>query len=148
MSDLLKQTEDAIRTVEDGEALADHVLDALEFVARLGEVHRLLKGRLESAAIKWIEINGEIVSGDKRWYVGTNKVTKCVNVKATLEALLEKTGGDLMAVAECMSTSAWKPATTKKILGDTSLFVTEEKPDLETGKPSKKLKVLDPKFLD
>jgi len=73
--------------------------------------------------------------GEKRLYVGTEKRTKCPSPKATLERLLNLTGGDLGTVAECLSSGAWKPGACRELLGDQwgECFTVEEVPDIKTG---------------
>lgn len=135
---LLKTTYDAIDTVENGLASREEVLNALNFMDALSEATRELKARLEAAAIKWIEANGELEFGDIRYYVGPNKTTKCLNLSGTLEALLTATGGDFEAVVRCLSTSAFKHGACREALPESeynALFKTEEVMDLKEGKP-------------
>ena len=137
-TELLKITHDAIDTVENGLASKEQVLFALNFMDTLAEATRLLKSRLEAAAIKWIQENGELEYGDIRYYVGPNKTTKCLDAGKTLEALLSATDGDFEAVVRCMSSSAWKHGACREALPPAvyeNLFRTEEVMDLKEGKP-------------
>lgn len=128
---------------------ADAVLSAMNLVRRLGEIHRDLKDRLEAASIQWIEVNGDLTDGEVRYYVAPNKSTKCVDLRGTFQALLDKSGGDLDSVVLCLSSGAFKPSATKEVLGDLadSLFVTEVTKDLKTGKPTgPRVQKHDPRF--
>ena len=148
--DIIILARTAISTVESNPvATKEDVLTALNFTKRLRELAKELSDNAESAAIQWIQQNGEIVDGDIRFYVAPNKVTKCLNVKGTLGAVLESSGGDLDAVAECLASSAWKHGATKKMLGDKAdeFFETVETADLKTGIGAKRLQKVDQKFI-
>ena len=107
--------------------------------ARLAEVKR----QYEEAAIEWLNANGgSLECGEIRWYTGVDKVTKCVDQRETLGALLRAADGDLDSLAGCLAAGAFKPGAARQVL-DTDYdryFTTTEKPDLKTGKPSKRLK--------
>lgn len=132
---IVEDTRIAISNIENPLATRDEVLTALNIVARLKELAKELGEQAERAAIEWINVNGEIVDGDMRFYVAPNKTHKCKDTKGVLAALLEESGGDLDAVAECFASGAWKPGETKKRLGDRAnqFFETVETPDLKTG---------------
>jgi hypothetical protein len=117
-NEIITASKDAIELVESGLADADHVLQAIEFVKALGKLHRDLDARLKAASIEWIKKNGRIVSGTRTVYVAPDKTVKCVNVKATVEAVLTKCGGDMDSFVECLSANAFKPSATRKLLGD------------------------------
>jgi hypothetical protein len=148
--DIIILARTSISTVESNPvATKEDVLTALNFTKRLRELAKELSDQAEAASIAWIQANGEIIDGDIRFYVAVNKTHKCKDVKATLAALLEKSGGDLDSVTECMSTNAWKPGETKKRLGDDAdkFFETIEAADLKTGIGAKRLQKVDQKFI-
>ena len=140
MTDIIPTTQAHIEIIESGDATVDQVLMAQEFIKKLGEIHRELKEKLELATIAYIEKNGEIRDGERRFYVGPNKSTRCVDVRKTVEAVFEVSGGDFDVFVECLSSSAFKPAATKKVLGDkaSELFIDTETKDLKTGELGKK----------
>lgn len=148
MNDIIETTLTALDVLESGMASPDQYLSAMEFVKRLGEVHRELKDRMEQATIKYIQAHGPIEDGTKRYYVAANKSTKCVDVRRTVEALLNAVGGDVDAFTDCLSSGAFKPAATKKVLGEAGadLFVTTETPDLKTGEIKPRLQCADERF--
>lgn len=148
-SNPIQKCDEAIGLIEDGIASKSEVMTAMAFKQKLGEIYRAINHRFEEAAIKWIELNGEIEDGEKRYYVGTQTTRKCLNVRATVEAILTETGGDLDAFTSALSTSAFKPAMACQILGEKAngLFETVTAKDLKTGAPKKKLKGVDPKRL-
>lgn len=122
---LITTTADAIELIESGLADQEQVLEAIEFKNALGKLYRDMAERLEAAALAWIEKNGEIWDGTRHVYAKPNSTIKCTSVKRTLEAVLTKTGGDLEAVVECLSSDAFKQGATRKLLGDDAdgLFV-------------------------
>lgn len=148
MNDQLTTTGETIEAIELGFADRADVLRAMAMVQQCKHAVAALSQRMEAAVIAWIGANGEIEDGDNRYYVGTSKTTKCVDVKATLDRLLTVTGGDLDAVNSCLSTGAFKPAATLAVLGSegAGLFTTEVVQDLKTGKPKVGLKAVNKKF--
>jgi hypothetical protein len=148
MTDQLTTTGETIEAIEMGFANRDDVLRAMAQVQHCKHAVAALHQRMEAAVIQWIQTNGDLEEGDNRYYVGTEKRTKCVDVKATLTKLLDVTGGDLDAVMACLSTGAFKPAATLEVLGDDGrdLFTTEVVQDLKTGKPKRALKAANKRF--
>lgn len=141
MSNILETVNDSLEVLESGLASKEEVVNALSFVGRLKEITKELSARVDAGALAWVQANGPIENGDKRWYVGKDKTTKCRDVAGTVKAVLEATGGDVEAFTACLSTGAFKPAATIKVLGKAGddLFETIERPDL-------KLKTIDRKL--
>ena len=149
-TDLITTVREAYAVLYDPGPTRDDVLKALDLSARLREVARELTEQVEAGAIAWVQAHGEIIDGDVRYYVGANKSVKCRDVKGTLGAVLEVTGGDLDAVIECLSSGAFKPAKTKALLGKRAdeFFETTETMDLKTGAAGKpRLQKHDPRFI-
>lgn len=147
MTSPIEKLADSIALVEDGIATKEEVMQALAFKQQLGEIYRALSSRFEKAAIQWIEANGDIEDGAKRYYVGTAHKRTCKDVPETIRTILETGGPDLLVSA--LSTSCFRPATAMEILGDRAgdLFICEDVPDLKTGKPRKVLKSTSPKAI-
>lgn len=126
----------------------ENVLLALGYAKRLRELAKELTDQAEQAAIGYIKEHGEFAVGETRYYVGVRKDTKCKDAKAVLAAVLEVTGGDLDAVNECLSSGAWKPGATKKVLGDAAVqhFETVEVGELREGKAVPRLQVVNTAF--
>lgn len=148
MSDtIITDVRNSLARVDGPTATREDVLAALDFAKRLREIAAELSRQAEAGAIAWIDAHGPITEGELRWYVGTNRTHKCRDVRGTLAALLEATGGDLDRVAECLSSSAWKPGAAKAVLPDADAwFETVETPDLKTGKPERRLQKADANF--
>lgn len=142
---LVQTVRDALCNLESGTATKEDVLTTMGFVKRLSEVAKDCRSQFEKLAIEWIDANGEIDDGRVRWYVGPERKTKCINTRATIEALLNATGGDIDRMAECLASDPFKPASTKALLEDAGvdhgcLFQTVEEQDLKEGKPKRALK--------
>jgi hypothetical protein len=125
----------------------DAVMKAMDSVQLLKDEVRQLAGVCEAAIIRWIEENGDITVGDVRYYVGPEYKHKCVNVPAAVEAVLNATGGDMKVFCDCLTSQPFKPASTRKVLGeDTPLFETTTELDIKTGKPKRGLQRSDARF--
>lgn len=122
-----------IEVVESGLASRDEFMSALNAVKVMKEKVKALDQRMTAAAIEFVKEYGTFDDGDFIYAVGKAKTTKCTDLRATVEAVLNKTAGDVDAFTLCLSTSAFKPAFTRKLLGDDAapLFVDEEKDKLE-----------------
>ena len=133
--------------VENGAATREEVIEALNVRAAMKARMKEVDAAFEAAVIAWIQANGEIECGDIRYYVGTEKVTRCIDQTTTLWTLLEAGGGD--TVAHCLSSGAFKPGACREVLGELwdGHFVTTERPDLKTGKPKRGLRSVDKRFL-
>lgn len=129
----------------------DIVLQAMERVHFLKKEAKRLDDLFEQFAIEWIRSNGDLVVNDTvRYYVGATKTTKCVDVPETIKALLNATDGDFGKLCETLSSGCIKHGAAKKILSEedfTKLFITSSSDNLEEGKPDKKLKKIDTKFV-
>lgn len=146
MSDIITNTRAAIDRVLCGEATADDVLTCLGVVDRLKQITRDLTEQSEKAVIDWIGQNGELTCGDVRYYVATNKSTKCTDKERAVTAILSASGGDIAALARCMSSDSLKPGACRELLPPDEfdgLFETREVPDLKTGKPRVRLQKFD-----
>lgn len=95
----------------------EHALEALTALANFKKRVAEVEAQIKAGVIAHIKANGPIVNGDVRYYVAPNKTTKCLDARGVLDALMTATAGDLEAVTACLSTDAWKPAATKKVLG-------------------------------
>ena len=127
--------------------------DAVALLSRISVAKdrmRDLDKMVKEAVIEFIDRTGlEPTTLDgKRYYVGIVKRTKCNDTRAALEALLNATGGDLDAIAECLSSNALKPGACRKSLDGTwdDHFTVTESPDLKTGKAKRTLQLADDRY--
>lgn len=137
--------------------LADPEKMTAEEAARLVDLISAMKARLKEVSdqcnttlMEYIKKHGDLEVGMTRYYVGTDTFTTCRSNEAVLKAIVEHTDGDIGACAGFMVSGAWKHGAIKKQLGEekwSELFVTTPKSDVKTGKPAKKLKKADPRFI-
>lgn len=149
MGDIITDVRAAIDRVVEGGARKDDVLTTIGIVDRLKELTRELSAKSEAAILAWIEQNGDIESGEVRYYAGTNKTVRCRDHDGTVQAILAATGGDVSAVAKCLASSAWKHAACRELLPADeyeSLFELKETLDLKTGKPVRRVQKFDGRF--
>ena len=151
MTNLQQATEAALAVIqrEEGLVTQDEVVKALDLRSNLKAFVRELDGQIEAAVIRWINQNGEIEVGDVRYYVGTEKTTKCVDPRRAIEAIFDAVGADFDSFLSTLVSQPFKPATTRTVVGDDvadSLFVTSTQEDVKTGKPRKRLQVVDSRF--
>lgn len=144
----IERVEDALATMEEGSATPDQVRAALSFKQQLYEVYRSITFRFDLAMVAWIEKNGDLEDGMKRYYVGTETKRKCRAVPVAFKALLEKCGGDLDLVLTTLASDAFKPASAMKMLGDDAPkhFESTVEKDVKTGEPKKKVKTFDERY--
>lgn len=113
---------------------------------RIAEIEADMKRQL----IEWIEANGPLVINETKYYVGDRKDTKCVDVPATVQALLEATGGDFGKVCECLASQPVKHGASKRVLSADqydALFKVETVPVLKEGVAQKQLQKVNTNFL-
>ena len=151
MTNVQQATEAALAVIqrEEGLVTQDDVVKALDLCQNPKAVVRELDAQIEAAVIQWINQNGDIEVGDIRYYVGTEKTTKCIDPRRTLEAVFDAVGADFDSFLGTLVSQPFKPATTRTIVGDDvadSLFVTSTQEDVKTGKPRKRLQVSNEKF--
>lgn len=110
----------------------------------LSELKRI-KALCELQMLVWIKANGAIeVSDEVRYYAGSEKITKCLDVPGTVEAVMAATGGDFTRFCDVLASNAIKYGAAKNVLSPEEyarLFKTEWKDTLE-----KKLMKSDDKF--
>ena len=129
-------------TMTNDEALA--MYDRVLFYAK--EMKRV-KEQAETQVVEWIKKNGDlIVSPTVRYYVGAEKVTKCTNVPAAMEAILTVCEGDFTKFCGVLSSNAIKHGAASKLLPPKvyeQYFRVEIKEDLREGGAAKTLKRID-----
>ncbi len=136
------------------DATQDRVLELYELVQGIKQRIQTIDADLKAAMIEWINANGQIQYGTKRFYVGTKKTTvNTSNTLAIVNAVLNASGGDIEPVVNAMVANPFKKSATQEILGDQwgEHFEVVDVPDLcegkATGKPVKELKIADKRFL-
>ena len=67
-----------------------------------------IRQRVEQIAVKWIEANGPVMSGDLQYTVGYRREVHCLDRQRTLDMILECSGGDLNAIVDHLRSDAYK----------------------------------------
>ncbi len=107
-----------------------------------------LEDMWDSAMLEHVQAVGPVVIGDIRYYAGTKKVTKCRDVKATLELFLAVS--DIDTLAACLSSNAFKHGAAKDAFTPDQwdeCFIVEEQAELKEGKPVKSLQSINTRFI-
>lgn len=114
------------------------------FKRRVKEIDAAYK-EAELAAVE--RLGGVDLGDGRRLYVGTTKRTKCRDVAATLEGLLDATQGDVERIASCLSSNAWKHGACREYLSDwDEHFHVEEVKDVKTGKAKRAVQLADDRY--
>lgn len=146
----LQSLESRVKLVE-LETPLDSLMNLRENLAFMkGQISELSK-QLDAKLIEWINKNGAITIGTRRIFVGEDKSTKCKDVKAAMQALLEASGGDWDQVVQCLSANAIKHGAARTVLEDKwgDHFEVIEKTELKEGveKPVKQIVDMDTQFI-
>jgi hypothetical protein len=124
-----------------------------EMISAVGAAKTVVKEldrMLDNAMYERLLVCREIIYGDIRYYLGEDKTVKCVDVRATMNAVLDASGGDLDKMSECLSSNAFKPGETRKLLPSEvfdECFETKVKPTIREGRPSKAVLQANMRFL-
>lgn len=147
---IMQRTGDATDAIT-ADSSHDDVCLAIQYRDALKEATRLLCERVDAAVMEWIRVHGDVTIGPVRYYIGQSTTTKCRSVPDTLRAVLETTGGDVDAVAQLLSASAFKPGACKKTLPPEvydAHFETRAVEDVKTGVPKPpRLQEFDERFV-
>lgn len=139
----LVRLETAIERLMSPTATDEDFLGAMDTEAGLKQIVREYSARLEEAAIAYIQRRGGSVETlTARFYVGTEKVTKCRDVPRAVDAVLQACGGDLDRLKQCLASGALKQGECKAVLGNEwgRHFDVTERLDMKTGKPARGVK--------
>ncbi len=122
---------------------------SIEDVSRRMDVIDAMKRRLkelecefDQQMMEWIDANGDVTIGEKRYYNGYEKETKCIDGRGAVESLLVACNGDLDQFCGCLASGALKPGASRSVLSPEAFarfFETREKKSLKEGKPVRKV---------
>ena len=129
----------------DEDAPAGQILDLWERVQRHKRALREFDQELRQEFVRWLDANGELEVGDKRFYVKEKHTTRAIDKLQTAEALLTATSGDLQAFIDCLSSQPFLLGVSRKVVGNEAfaeLFATEMVYDVGEGKPKKAIREL------
>ncbi len=136
----------------DSDALA--LVRLRDLVSHFQRRLREIAEETEAALLERIDAEGDIVlSEDERLYVGTTKVTRCIDDQGVLMAILEAGNGNLELLTTgaggLLASQPWKHGAVRKLIGDVrsnALFVEEVRRDVKTGKPLRSVKLHDKRY--
>lgn len=149
VNDLIQQTESAILGLDFETATREQVLQSIDIIAGLKAKVKELDTNHKAALLAWLQFNGDLEVGELRYYVGTDKHTKCNNNRQTVEAILNACAGDVDSLASCIASDGLKTGACKTVLGDdgfASHFTTIVVSDVKTGKPKRKVLTANNRF--
>jgi hypothetical protein len=143
--------EDDVRTIAAPSTSVEVIAEVMDRVDAFGRRARQVKDALESAMIEHITATGnDVTIGDRRYYVGVDRSTKCVSNEECTDSVFSAVGWDVKQFAACLAANAFKASSVRSVLPEGEylrLFETTEKPELREGKPSRKLKSLDVRYV-
>jgi hypothetical protein len=148
MTDLALLTKQAVSLSPN--APVEEVADLLGRLEVAGKAYREFKALCEERVLEYVSDHGPIDVGEIRYFAGTDKKTVCKDTRATAEAVLDATAGDLDAFCEQLGAQPWKYGALKTLLGQerwAQFFDVVEKVDLKTKKAEKKLLTINTRFL-
>ena len=126
----------------DHDEAAELINDIAVAKAKFREISEILK----AAELEAVDSVGEVVIGDKRYYVGTKTITRQTGETDEICGLIAETGHP---IGECLVKQPFKPATVREIIGNDDwgqMFEVETQDDVKTGKPKREVRGADRKF--
>ena len=113
--------------------LDEAVSHANGVIAGLKDMLKECQQEYESQLLQIIEERGPFQLGNIKYVKGVKKTNKQAKPIEILNALSDATGGDFEAIVGCLASSCFKAGASKKILGDTDLFWSEESDTVKTS---------------
>lgn len=147
----IQRFKDAALAIDEN-TTADACAAMLDKLAAFMAAAKEMKAMCEDRLMWWIKTTGQdIVIGERRYYVGTDKPPPdCTDKPATLEELFKACNGDFAKVAEFLSASPFKYGACRGQLAPkvyARLFVVTPKEELKEGEAKpEKLLVADGRF--
>lgn len=139
---IIGKVHEALAALENGNATKDQFLAAINIYDRLKEITKGLGILLDKSAVEFLNQHGDVTCGNIRYYVGTTTYTKCRDVKATLNYMLQISSCE--DIAGCLASDGLKAGASRVLLGDAfdTHFSTEVRMEMKDGKPLKPKKSL------
>jgi hypothetical protein len=111
---------------------------------------RQIRQQIEQIAIKWIEANGPVVSGDLEYTVGYRREVRCLDRQRTLDMILECSGGDLSTIVDHLRADPYKYGSVRGLIGESKynqVFKAKSRPKLHCGVPQIELLATNTRFV-
>ncbi|HEX8523413.1 MAG TPA: hypothetical protein VF669_14260 [Tepidisphaeraceae bacterium] len=128
----------------------DRLLLWLDLSAVLIARAKQMRARVEEVAIEWIDNNGPITIGTANYTVAHPTIIKCVDAARCFDLVMQACNGDVGVFCAYLRADPFKYGSVRELLGQEvfqQVFRTEFRPKLVEGKPRKRLKMSDERFL-
>ena len=138
------EVQKAITAINDEATLEELVLArniAYEFERKAREY----RADFDHLFCQWLETKGRQTIGETDYWAGYTKKTTCTDKHGTINAILEHRLGDILAICDYLQAQPFRYGAVRELIGDEAfddLFRTENKTDLKTGKPKKRVQSL------
>ena len=121
-----------ITTIHEGSTI-DQVLETMNQIDIVLERAKEAKASFNADLLEWVQANGPFEFNGKKYFVGKKKKTRCVNVAATIEAILDRLDGDFNEFVQLLASQPIKHGAAREVLGEdwTIHFETTTKDVLE-----------------
>jgi hypothetical protein len=109
-----------------------------------------IRHRVEQIAIKWIEANGPMISGDLHYSVGYRRAVRCLDKQKAFDLILQASDGDLNALVDHLRADPFKYGSARGLLGEfnyNQVFKTEARPKLVAGTPRVELLTTNTRYI-
>lgn len=106
-----------IHIIHDGSTM-DQVLETMNAIDIILERAKEAKAAFNASLLEWVQVNGSFEFGGKKYFVGKKKKTRCINVAACIEAMLDKLGGDFDEFVKLLASQPIKHGAAREVLGD------------------------------
>ena len=100
------------------ESTLEQVLETMNQIDIVLERAKEAKANFKADLLAWIQASKPFEFGGKKYFVGKKKKTKCVNVAACIESLLDKLDGDFDEFVQLLASQPIKHGAAREVLGD------------------------------
>lgn len=126
----------------------DEVLQRLQAADRLAQLIRAYRSDLSDAIVSWIDTHGDLECGPIRYYTGSRKTTKCIDVGTVVEQVL--TDYSVEELIRAMTSQPFKHSNVERLLSRElygQCYETTYERVMREGVAKKTLKRLDTRFV-
>jgi hypothetical protein len=138
------EVQKAIIAIDD-EATLEELITARNLAYEYERKAREYRADFDQVFCQWLEVNGRQTIGETDYWAGFTKKTTCTDKPGTVNAILEHRLGDILAICDYLQSQPFRYGAVRELIGDEAfdnLFRTENKTDLKTGKPKKRVQSL------
>ena len=103
--------------IHDG-STKEQVIETMDQIDCMMVHAQLAKAAFNANLLEWIQVNGSFEFNGKKYFVGKKKKTRCVNVAACIESLLDRLDGDFNEFVQLLASQPIKHGAAREVLGD------------------------------